>query len=300
MTKRTFDISGFDATLTAKHHQIQVGREGYVVGQFPANEVGLLLIDTPNTEFSSHTLLEVVESGGLVVLCGKDHLPAAYVVPVTGNELQRQRMQVQLDATVPQKKRLWQQVVEAKARNQAAACEEEEARRKLVRLSERVRSGDPENIEAQAARVYWGAYLKPDEGEGGKPFRRQREGDAPNLFLNYGYMVLRASVARALCGAGLNAALGIHHSNRSNAFCLADDLVEPFRPWVDVRARELYRSGARELNKDAKRELLGALYASCRMEAGTSSLQSAFEPVAYSLLRSLEAGQAQLDLPGWC
>ncbi len=292
MIRRTIDVSGFDAILTARHKQILVGKEDHVVGQFPAEDVGLLMIDTRQASFSNETLITMIEAGGLVVLCGSDHLPAAYVVPVQGNCLQVQRMDQQLSLSKPRQKRLWQQLVQAKLRNQADACSAPEQRQKLKSLIERVGSGDPENVEAHGARLYWSCWLP-----GGEVFRRKRDGDPPNLFLNYGYAILRACVARAICGAGLNPAFGVHHCNRSNGFCLADDLLEPLRPWVDMQGRILHVRGDKELNKHSKAPLMGVLYEECQCGDQRTTLQTAVERMVDSFVRCLTDADEVLIIP---
>lgn len=291
MSRRTIEVSGFDATLTVKNRQVLLGRGKELAGQFPAEDVATLIIDTPNTTLTGSTMVEMVQSGGLIVLCGRDHLPAAFVIPVEGNQLLRQRMQTQLDATEPCRKRLWQSVVKQKILNQAVACTDPDAKRKIHSMAGRVRSGDPDNVEAQAARVYWAHFLP------GENFRRSRDGQSPNLFLNYGYIVLRAAVARALCAAGLMPAFGLHHDNRCNSFCLADDLVEPYRPWVDVAARETHRMGHTELNRETKKVLLGELYQPCRVGEFGSTLQAATDRTAATLVRRLAGEDVPLALP---
>lgn len=291
MARRTIEISGFDAHLSVRNGQVRVIRDDVPVGQFSADEVGLLIADTRSTTFSNSTLIQITSNGGLVVLCGEDHLPAALVVPVSGNQLLQQRQQLQLEMTVPARKRMWQEIVQAKIRNQAAATESENIADRLLGLAERVTSGDSGNVEAQAARLYWSDWL------GKEKFRRDREGAPPNLFLNYGYMTMRAAVARSLFAFGLNPSFGLYHSNRANAFCLADDLVEPFRPFVDVIARDLHRDGKRTLEKQCKARLLSVLYQMCAVETYRATLQAAADRTARSLLRRLAGEKTPLALP---
>lgn len=291
-SRRTIEIGSYDAVVTLKHRQLTIRRDGEIAGQIPTEDIGLLLIDAPGTTYTHSALVEIITQGGLVVLCGADHLPAALVVPVDGHSLVRQRFQIQLETTEPRKKRIWQEIVRAKLRNQAAACEHAETSSRLRTLAERVRSGDPENIEAQAARLYWAQYLPPDA-----MFRRDRDGPAPNNFLNYGYAVVRAAVARSLYAAGLNPMFGLYHTNRGNAFGLADDLMEAFRPWVDLAARTAYREGRTELTRDVKAALLGVLYARCRSgRIASTSLQVAADRTAFALVSRL-SGESNSPLP---
>ena len=202
-----------------------------------------------------------------------------------------------MNASKPLCKRLWQRIVQAKIRNQAALLADERTRNRLLELARAVRSDDAGNREAQAARIYWAKLFGGlPEGVIDTPFRRRREGAAPNPFLDYGYAVLRAAVARSLCAAGLNPSLGIHHHNRYDNFCLADDLIEPFRPWIDRCARTLLEAGTTEIDRDAKAELLGVLTADVTTNAGTGPLTVAVERTASSLaqcfLDAAEGGAA--------
>ncbi len=214
MIKRTIEVSGFDTFLALKDRQIVIKRAGEVVGSVPAEDVGVLIIDTPAASYTHGTLTAVMENGGVVVLCGGSHTPVGMILPVAGNSLQTERLRYQADAGLPLRKRLWAQLVKAKIKRQAAVVNS----KRLKEMAARVRSGDPDNLEAQAARVYWPQLF-------GAKFRREREGKPPNNLLNYGYMAVRAAVARAVCGSGLSPSLGLHHHNRYNPFCLADDLL---------------------------------------------------------------------------
>jgi CRISPR-associated protein Cas1 len=160
----------------------------------------------------------------------------------------------------------------------------------LLNLVPRVRSGDPANVEAHAARVYWPALF-------GDAFRRLPEGEPPNGLLNYGYMVLRACVARALCGAGLHPAFGLHHHNRGNPFCLADDLLEPLRPLVDVRVKALVAAGTTDVTREAKVQLLTVLTETVQMGGEKGPLMVALERVAASLVRCYAREENKLELP---
>jgi len=291
MTDRTIEISGFDAHLTARLKQIQIRREGEIVTTIPAEDIGILVVDTPNSNFTNETLVSIVRGGGLVILCGSDHLPAAYVVPVVGNSLQVQRQQQQLALSERRRNRLWSHIVRAKIQNQAVAVEDTTVRQRLEILAERVGYADRTNCEASAARIYWPTMV------GDPNFRRERDGPPPNLFLNYGYTVLRAAVARALCAAGLNCAFGIHHSNRNAGFCLADDLMEPLRPWIDLAAVELYRKGLAELDKRTKAHLLGVLYQPAWFGEERSTVGNAIPRMVGTLVRYYEQATEEVTFP---
>jgi CRISPR-associated protein Cas1 len=253
-------------------------------------DIGLLILDAPTTTYTHSVITEVLAAGAVIIPCGRDHHPRGLFLPQESS-LQTQRLAAQVAAPLPLKKSLWKQVVQAKVRNQAGALPEDAPERGLLRvLAAHVRSGDPTNVEAHAARVYWPAMF-------GNDFRRLPDGPPPNALLNYGYMVLRSCVARAVCGAGLHPSLGLHHHNRSNAFCLADDLLEPLRPLVDVRVRTLARGGIIEINRESKMHLLSVLTETVRTGAEKGPLMVALERVTSSLVRCYEREQKNLDLP---
>jgi CRISPR-associated protein Cas1 len=225
----------------------------------------VLMVDQRETTYSHSALAELAEQGAAVVICGRDHHPVAMCLPLSTNTELLSRLDAQLNASKPTCKRLWASIVAAKVLAQAdalpqghdaLACQE-----KLRHLARSVRSGDPDNIEAQAAAVYWPVVFSGSANIS-HPFRRragERGAPAPNNLLDYGYSALRAAVARGLVSAGLLPALGVKHRGRSNPFCLADDLMEPLRPAVDRRARYLAERGELELTQPVKAELLGVL-----------------------------------------
>lgn len=256
MIKRTIEISREPAHLTVRLGQLLLLREQETLASIPCEDIGVVLVDNARSTYSHAALTELAAAGAAVVVCGRDHLPAALLLPLANHSQVVSRLHLQMGASRPLRKRLWQQIVKAKVRAQAMNLPSNvPARAKLLALAGQVRSGDPANIEAQAAKIYWYNWL-PDE-----EFRRDADGDALNSLLNYGYAVVRAALGRAIVAAGLVPALGIFHSHRANQFCLADDLIEPLRPLVDARARALYRQGYRELSPEAKRHLLELLAA---------------------------------------
>lgn len=292
MIKRTIEISGANTRLTLKHGQLNVWRDEERIGKAPVEDIGVLIVDTPTASYTHGTLTALAKAGGVAVLCGNDHHPVSMVLPVQANSLQSLRTAQQARAAKPLCKQLWRQLIQAKLRAQAQTCPNPDIARRLREYAKRVRSGDPDNLEAQGARAYWGIWLP------GQTFRRRREGDPPNNLLNYGYMALRAAVARAICGAGLHPSLGLNHSNRFNAFCLADDLTEPFRAIVDWRVRDLFlNEGMDEINKESKRTLLGLLTHTCRLDENTGPLLVMLERMAASLVRCYAGESRNLNIP---
>ena len=194
----------------------------------PFAEIAAVVLAHPQVTISRGALSSLAEAGAVIVTCDERFMPISMTMPLTGYHAPARRMMAQINAPLPVHKRLWQQIVKAKIHAQATLLEDTRHDDFGLRaLAGEARSGDPDNCEGQAARVYWPALFSSAE------FLRRRDGQDQNRFLNYGYAVLRAVTCRAICAAGLHPGLGIHHHHRENAFCLADDLMEPFRPSVD-------------------------------------------------------------------
>ncbi len=291
MIGRVVEVASEGCHLARSHGFMVVTRDGVEEGRVPLDDIGVLLCNGRGLTYSNSLMTELARRGASVVLCGDDYLPAAWLWPVEGHHVQAMRMRCQLEASLPLRKRLWQAVVKAKIGQQAAILEMLGiAGGGLEALARRVRSGDPENVEAQAARRYWPLLF-------GSDFRRGRFGGTTNPFLNYGYTVLRAAVARAVVSAGLHPSIGIHHSNRGNSMCLVDDLMEPFRPLVDYTVVRLLPDGCGELTAEAKRALAGVLAMDIATDRGTTPLQTCLERAAQSLAQSFETGRPGLLFP---
>jgi len=272
------------------------------LGRIPCEDIGVLLVDHPGTSYTHCVFTELLAKGAAVVLCGGDHHPAGMLLPIESNTLQSERFRAQISVKEPVKKRLWKEIVRAKIRHQAAVLGKgSDGYKELMALRDRVRSGDPENIEAQASRKYWGAYLQEVDCVrlGQVQFRRDVNGAAPNNLLNYGYMVMRAAVARALCSAGLLPSFGIHHRNRYNAFCLADDMMEPFRGFVECKVREIceFEGIPAELDQRLKALLLEVLYEEVAIAGYKGPLMVGLHRTMASLQRCLAGEQKDVDLP---
>ena len=250
-----------------------------------------MLVDNPSTTYTHAALAQLAAADAAVVICGRDHLPAAIVLPLADHSEVVWRLRDQLAAPKPLCKQLWRQIVSAKIRAQAGNLSAGPPRTRLLVLARSVRSGDPENCEAQAARIYWSAFFE------GIAFRRDRYGDGPNPLLNYGYAVLRAAIARAIVAAGLLPSLGIHHSNRSNNFCLADDLIEPLRPLVDRRVKELLDEGATELDQPTKAALLDILTWEVRSGEQSGPLMVSLHRMVASLVRCFGGEAKTIEFP---
>ncbi|HOE11646.1 MAG TPA: type II CRISPR-associated endonuclease Cas1 [bacterium] len=298
MIKQTIEISSKPTHLRVRNGQLQIEQredESKTTASVPCEDIGILVVDQVQTTYTHSALTTLAESGAIVLVCGQDHLPVGMLLPLAEHTEVVWRIAEQIDISKPLQKQLWRQLVQAKIRAQAKNLPENTPQRtRLLNLAQRVRSGDPSNMEAQAAKVYWSAWLEENH-----PFRRDPDGKDPlNSLLNYGYAVLRAAVARAVVCAGLLPAIGLHHANRSNAFCLADDLMEPLRPLVDARVRSLYGSGCREIDPAAKQELLGILTQKASSKDGaTGPLMVSLQRMVASLVHCFEGNEKEIDIP---
>lgn len=300
MIKRTLEISREPAHLALRNEQLLLKRDGQVVGSVPCEDIGLVMVDHPQTTYTHAALSQLAESEAVVVLCGPNHLPVAMLLPLADHSQVVWRLRDQLNASKPLQKQLWSQLVVAKVEAQARNLPPDSSpHKKLLALAKEVRSGDPKNIEAQAAKIYWANWLSgatPAELDT-EPFRRDSTAAGLNGFLNYGYAVIRASLARAIVAAGLLPSLGIHHRNRSNSFCLADDLIEPFRALVDDKVREMHRQGYDELNQPAKAELLDLLTMPMQLAEQTGPLMLMLARCVTSLVYCYAGEAKKLEIP---
>ena len=217
-------------------------------------DIAMILVDNHSVSLTVPLLGELAENNVAVVFCDQKHMPASMLMNLDANCRQEKFFRLQLEASEPTKKQMWKNVVETKIRNQAQLLETlGRSTNKLIRYTTSVRSGDTTNCEGHAAQIYWKELM-------GKGFIRDRFGEFPNSFLNYGYTILRAATARALMGSGLLPALGIFHRNYYDAFPLADDIMEPYRPFVDQVVIQLVAQKQRKLTKEAKHAFLELFY----------------------------------------
>lgn len=299
MIKAIVEISEKAAHLRVRRKQLEILDGAELQGTIPCEDLGVLIVDHPGVTYTHHALMTLASAGTVVLLCDAAHQPVATLLPTSDHCQIVTRLSLQIATSLPTKKRLWKQIVQAKILGQAGNLPEgTPARNRLVQLANEVRPGDPANTEGQAARIYWQNWLNelPAEIE----FRRERYGFAPNNFLNYGYAVIRAALARSIVAAGLHPAIGIQHSHRSNAFCLADDLIEPLRPLVDETARSLFSAGHDELNRYTKSAFLEQLTTSFTTPQGTSPMLVAMNRYVSSLIHCLEGVNKFLEIPTAC
>jgi CRISPR-associated protein Cas1 len=294
MIKRTLYF-GAPAYLRTTNDQLIIERKEEDTVQAPIEDIGLLMLDHQQITITQALLAKLLANNVAVITCNETHHPAGMLLNLDGHSLQSLHFKEQLDASLPLKKQLWQQTVMAKIRNQAAVlAQRQEENKYLLRLADTVRSGDSGNHEAKAANYYW-KRLFPDFLE----FVRHRDGPPPNNLLNYGYAILRALVARALTGSGLLPTLGIHHRNQYNAYCLADDIMEPYRPYVDRVVYQMVRQHGRflDLGPHLKKELLQIPALDVMIDEQQSPLMVAVSRTTASLVRCYEGSQRKILYP---
>jgi len=263
----------------------------------PIEDIGVAILDNKQLTITSGAMECMLENNVALITCDSRSMPAGLMLPLYGNTLQSERFRQQIDASLPLKKQLWQQTIEAKINNQAGMLHYvtgKEARNMII-WANNVRSGDSENQEARAAAFYWKNVFPeiPD-------FKRVRDGATPNNLLNYGYAILRAIIARALVGSGLLPTIGIHHHNRYNAFCLADDIMEPYRPYVDKLVYDYCNTNENwcpNLNKEAKVALLGLPVEDVIIDGHRSPLMIAATTTTSSLFKCFSGVSRKILYP---
>lgn len=257
----------------------------------PIEDIGVVVLEHQQTTITLPLLNALSDNNVAVVFCGNDRMPNAMLMNLDSNKTQGESYRAQAEASEPLKKGLWKQIVEAKIRNQAALLRKVgKDGDKLKPYYMNVKSGDTDNREGIAAKIYWTELF-------GRDFIRAREGAAPNNLLNYGYTILRAAVARSLMGSGLLPAFGIFHRNRYNAFPLADDLMEPYRPYVDELVYNLHAAGKSQLTKEVKGELLRILFADTRFDKVLRPLDVGLTFTSASLAKCFAGTQKKLLYP---
>lgn len=259
----------------------------------PAEDIGMVIVDHPTITITPPLIEQLVLQNAAVIFCSSKHMPQSMLLSLDGNTLQNEVFRNQAAASKPLLKNLWKQTVEAKITNQAAMLKGRGGdHRYLTRLAAEVLSDDTSNREAVAAKFYWDKLFYPS-------FSRERYGDYPNALLNYGYAILRATIARALVGSGLLPTLGIHHHNKYNAYCLADDIMEPYRPFVDKLVAELFDQNpdALQMSREHKRALLQIPVLDVQFDDFTRPLMVGASVTTASLARCFAGEQRKIAYP---
>jgi CRISPR-associated protein Cas1 len=294
-TERIFDVTEGPVFIRYENQLLLFERKERETIALPVSDIGVLVLSTPYVTLTQPAIAELSKTGVCVVFSDREALPAAMCLPFGVHHQPATRFRQQADAAKPLLKRLWQEIVKSKLTHQAALLKHLHGKSYgLEEYSEHVKSGDTTNIEAQGAKLYW-SKLFSEVG-----FTRDRDAHDINILLNYGYTVLRAITARAICASGLHPGLGLHHHHRDNSFCLADDLMEPFRVYVDYAAYRMVDGGklrVAELTKEGKAHIIQSLLNPIRMEARNETLFYVIQRLAGSLVDAFAREGDSLRLP---
>ncbi len=281
------------AYLKTANKQLVIEKDHEVVGSIPFEDLHAVILTNPQITVSIGVLQRCVSFNVPVIVCNEKHLPTGYLFSPFANSLHSKLVRCQAKAKTPLKKNIWKEIVISKIRHQGLLLDSFGLRgTHLLSLTGKVRSGDPDNVEAQAASYYWKELFGPI-------FRRDPELDGINTLLNYGYSIIRASCARALAGSGLNPTFGVFHRNQYNPFCLADDLMETFRPLVDQEVYSMSKSEPPKISPTVKSKLLQVVnsevifdnqryYFTNAIQRCSKSLAEAFlhnDPLAFNTLK---------------
>lgn len=301
MIKRTLHFSN-PAYLSLQKNQLTIDLphlkslgEKESKKSIPIEDIGIIILDHQQITITHGCIAALLDNNAAIITCNQSRLPTGMMLPIDGHNTQSERFRYQIDASQPLKKQLWQQTTQAKILNQAAilfnrgiACDN------MVHWAKSVRSGDPDNYEGRAAAYYWKSVF-PKKLD----FFRGREGDPPNNLLNYGYAILRAIVARGLVCSGLLPTLGIHHRNKYNAYCLADDIMEPYRPYVDEIVLGIIDRGENflELGISIKTQLLGIATVDVQFEKIKSPFMVGLQSTTSSLAKCYEGTIRRINYP---
>lgn len=264
--------------------------------RIPIEDIGIVILDHQQIVITQALIAKLLANNAALITCNHTHHPTGLLLNLEGHSLQSQRFQAQVEASLPLKKNLWQQCVQAKISNQAALLEKQgQDVDNMKRWAAQVKSGDPDNYEGRASAWYWSRIFSTHI----ENFTRHRNGEAPNALLNYAYAIIRATVARALVGSGLLPTLGIFHRNQYNAYCLADDMMEAYRPFADQIVLEFVKENGpvNELTTDIKKKLLQLPAIDVRMGGETSPLMNATHRSSASLARCFLGETRKLLFP---
>jgi CRISPR-associated protein Cas1 len=294
MLRKTIEIATPGTRLSVSHRQLVIERPDLPKATTPIEDIGVLVVDDRRATYTQAVFIELLGAGATVMITGPDHLPRGMMITINAHHVQTERHRLQVEASKPLRKQIWRGLIATKLRQQGCVLDHfVPGPNGLAAMAGRVRSGDPDNLEAQGAQRYWPLLF-------GKDFRRDRDTDGINAALNYGYAIVRAATARAVVASGLIPSLGVFHKNRSNPFCLADDLFEPYRPFVDWRVKLLTQERGAQLSLDdraIRAALLSIFNETVRVDERRLPLLHAIEASAASLSRALTGGDRTLALP---
>lgn len=302
MIKKTLYFNN-PAYLSKRNDQLMVnipqakGLDNLSNNHIPIEDIGIVILDHQQITITQSLIASLLANNVALISCNESHMPTGLMLNLDGHTLQTQKSRAQLDASQPLLKQLWQQTIKAKIQNQANLLQSiHKPCENMKRWVDEVKSGDADNLEARAAAYYWKNIFShlPD-------FTRYREGPTPNHLLNYGYAILRGIVARSLVGSGLMPTIGIHHRNQYNAYCLADDIMEPYRPYVDWMVYNLSKNelNSSELTRDLRATLLGLATVDVEIEGLRSPLMIGVQKTTASLAKCFEGDTRKILFPEW-
>lgn len=292
MIKRIVDISEH-AYIRLHSNQLLVEKKEETVATIPVEDIGVLILQHPAIVITQAVIVACQENNAVIIFCDLRHLPYSIVLPISeGHSLHTKVLERQTSISKPTCKQLWRQIVRHKISQQADTLKRMDIHAPaLDRMVAKVKTGDSENHEAQAAQLYWRSLMGPT-------FRRNRDQGGINALLNYGYAIMRAMVARALVGTGLHPSLGLHHKNQYNSLCLADDMVEPFRPWIDLLVWQIAQQETEpEISKDNKQKLLGLISDTVMWRGNRMPLMVASHHMAANLKSAISGETKKLEIP---
>ncbi|MFW5778233.1 MAG: type II CRISPR-associated endonuclease Cas1 [Bacteroidota bacterium] len=301
MIKRTIYLGSKSyLSLSTKQLVIKKGKEATEGSSIPIEDIGIMILDHSQITITQGLVNALIENNAAVLWCDCRHIPNGLILPLAGNHIYTEKIKHQIAASEPLKKQLWKQTVQAKIRNQAAVLSQLGFQNEnLLLWAQKTSSGDSVNMEGRAAAWYWKCFF---EYINKKDLTRDRDGDPPNNLLNYGYAILRAIVARSLVASGCLPALGIHHRNKYNAFCLADDIMEPYRPLVDLLVIDLIKDSHPDelpfiLDKETKAHLLRIPTLDVKIKNATSPLMVGMQRTTASLMECFEGNMKKINYP---
>ena len=290
MLKRTIVITT-PCKLSLSNAQLIIESSTGNKSSVPVEDLGNVIIENQQAIITIPAINSLIRNNVCITICNHKAMPSGFIHAIEGNSIQGERYRIQISASLPTQKNIWQQIIESKIRNQSNLLHKVGKDGELLKpLYRNVKSGDSDNREGVAAAIYWKQLL-------GQDFIRDPKGDYPNNLLNYGYTILRAATARAIIGAGMLPALGVHHRNRYNAFPLADDLMEPFRPWVDELVFNMNNRDCGELTREAKNKLVQVIYCDVKVGNHCHPLSIALSMLCTSVLDVMDGKERLLKLP---
>lgn len=295
MLHNVVEIAEENRSLSLSRGFLVIRHKDEVLGKVPLDSIEVLILTAQSASITKPILNALSEKGCVTILCGKNYVPFSVVLPIAIHSKTAKILKTQIDCSSPFRKRLWQKIVVQKILNQARTlflCGKGKEAKTIEKIASSVKSGDSENREAYAARLYWQFLF-------GKDFKRDREEQGINALLNYGYAVMRAAVARAVCASGLNPSLGLFHKNALNQFCLVDDLFEVYRPIVDFVVFSLAKENMFDLIPETKARLAEVLLVKVYTSEGESSAAQSMQYLAFSYVNSLESKQCEMEFPEW-